>query len=233
MEWQDRGTVLAVRPHGEAAAIVILLTAEHGCHAGLVRGGASRRMRPVLQPGNLVQARWSARLESHLGTFAVEALNPRAAALMQDRRALAALSSVTALLGFALPERQPHPRLFAATEELLDLAAAGGDWAPAYLAWELLLLEETGFGLDLSACAVTGARTGLAHVSPRTGRAVSAAGAGKWADRLLPYPDPRDMGGALRTTGHFLEHRLAPALGERLLPAARARLVALLSGAGG
>ena len=245
MEWQDRGTVLAVRPHGEAAAIVTLLTAEHGRHAGVVRGGTSRRMRPVLQPGNLLQVRWTARLETHLGRLTVEPLRLRAATLMRDRRALAALSSITALLDFALAERQPHPRLFAATEELLDLLAGaegqdgdgGGDeaarWPPAYLAWELLLLDETGFGLDLSACAVTGARTGLVHVSPRTGRAVSARGAGDWADRLLPYPDPRDMAQALRTTGHFLEHRLAPALGNRPLPAARARLAALLSRAGG
>lgn len=242
MDWQDEGVVLAVRRHGESAAIVELFTAAHGRHAGVVRGGASRKMAPLLQPGAQLQATWRARLEDHIGTFTVEPLRGRAGALLSDRAGLAALASVTALLAFTLPERAPHPGLYARSLALLDALGTAPDWPLAYVRWEVLLLEEAGFGLDLGRCAVTGAREGLCHVSPRTGRAVSAAGAGDWAPRLLPLPafllgqgpaGPAEIAEGLRLTGHFLEQWLAPALGERPLPPARARLAALLGRAGG
>ena len=233
IEWSGEGVLLSVRRQGEAHAVVEVLTEARGRHAGLVRGGASRRLAPILQPGAQLALTWRARIEEHLGAFAVEPVRSRAAQVMGDRLALPALSAVCALLVFALPERQPHPRLHGATVALLDALGLDPGWPAAYLAWERLLLEETGYGLDLAACAVTGATEGLAHVSPRTGRAVSREGAGAYAERLLPLPGVL-LGGApdlpgvlegLGVTGHFLEAHLAPALGERPLPAARARLI--------
>lgn len=237
MQWQAHGTVIARRPHGETAIIIDVLTSDHGRHAGVVPGGASARRGAMLQPGSRLDLRWRARQADQLGSFTAEPVRLRAG-LMGDPLALAGLNAVCALLVFALPERDPHPALATRTEDLLDLMEAGGDWPPAYLAWEMRLLDEMGFGLDLSACAVTGARDGLAYVSPRSGRAVSRAGAGEWADRLLPLPAM--LGGAgdnlgdglvqgLAITGHFLEHRLAPELVGRPLPAARGRLMRRLA----
>lgn len=243
MEWQDEGVLLSLRRHGESAAIIEVLTAAHGRHAGVVRGGASRRMAPWLQPAAQLALVWRARLDSHLGAFTVELVRPRAAAVLGDPPALAALGAVTALLSFALPERLPCPALYRESAALLDAVAGGApDWPARYLRWELLLLQETGYGLDLSTCAVTGAAEGLAYVSPRTGRAVSREGAGPWAPRLLPLPPmllgaeagtAREVLAGLATTGHFLERRLAAALGERPLPAARARLIGLLAAQAG
>ena len=233
MQWRDQGCLLTVRRHGESAVIVEMFTRDHGRHAGIVRGGAGRKLSPVLQPGALLDLEWRARLEEHLGSFRVEPLQSRAALILGDPLALAALSAVCALLGFALPEREPHPRLYHATQELLDLLAGGGDWPARYLRWELLLLEDLGFGLDLTACAVTGAHEGLSHVSPRTGRAVSAGAAAGWEDRLLPYPDAGDVSAGLRTSGHFLRHWLAGAQAGKPLPEARGRLLDALARRGG
>ncbi|RMD93283.1 MAG: DNA repair protein RecO, partial [Alphaproteobacteria bacterium] len=152
MDWRDEGFVIAVRHHGESAAILEAFTAGHGRHAGLVRGGAGRRLAPVLQPGTQLQLTWRARLEEHLGSYTVEPLKARAGAVMGDRLALAALGSVCALLSFALPEREPHPRLYERTLKLLDILGEDRDWPLVYLIWEAALLEEAGFGLDLSAC---------------------------------------------------------------------------------
>jgi len=167
MEWRDEGVILAVRPHGESAAIIEVFTAAHGRHAGVVRGGAGRKLAPVLQPGAQVDVTWRARLEDHLGAFAVEPIRARTAVL-GDRRALAGLTAVCALLQVALPERAPQPELYALTVAVLDALEAGrADWPGQYLQWELALLEDMGFGLDLSCCAVTGAVEGLAYVSPK------------------------------------------------------------------
>lgn len=236
MDWRDEGVLLSMRPHGESAAIIEVLTAAHGRHAGVVRGGASRKMAATLQPGNGLQLEWRARLEDHIGTFTVEPLRSRAH-LLSDRLALAGLMSACALLRAALPEREPHPALWADTLRLFD-ALGGEGWTFAYLRWELRLLEDLGFGLDLSSCAVTGATEGLVYVSPKSGRAVSAAGAGEWADRLLPLPagiagtaalTAEALMQGLRLTGFFLDRELRPVLQERPLPEARARLVDLLS----
>ncbi|MEX5728422.1 DNA repair protein RecO (recombination protein O) [Rhodovulum iodosum] len=238
IEWRDEGAVLSVRRHGESAAIVDVFTAEHGRHAGLVRGGAGRKLAAVLQPGAQLDLTWRARLEEHLGAYTVEPLRGRAGALLGDRAALAGLNAVTALLAFSLPEREPHPALYARSITLLDLLAFSDAWPLAYLRWEMALLEEMGFGLDLSACAVTGSRDDLAYVSPRTGRAVSVEGAGDWVDRLLPLPPcllgqgpvrAEEIVEGLQTTGYFLESWLAPALGDRPVPAARGRLVQVLA----
>jgi DNA repair protein RecO (recombination protein O) len=237
MEWRDHGIVLSVRRHGENAAIIEVFTPSHGRHAGVVRGGASRRIAPVLQPGAQVDLAWKARLEEHMGHFAVEPLRSRAAA-MADRMALAGLNAVCALLCFCLPEREAHPALYRRTEMLLDLLGDGELWPLAYLRWELALREETGFGLDLGSCAVTGATEGLVHVSPRSGRAVARGAAGEWESRMLPLspclrgegeaPDA-EIVEALGTTGYFLNARLAPELGTRPLPEARQRYVDLLA----
>ena len=238
IEWRDEGLLLAARPHGEGSAIVEVFTADHGRHAGVVRGGASRRMAPVLQPGAQVAVVWKARIEDHLGAFVIEPLQSRAALVLQDRLALAGLNAVCALLSRALPEREAHPALYAATLSLLEGLGRGAGWALDYLGWELALLEDQGYGLDLETCAVTGRTEGLVHVSPRSGRAVSAEGAGDWADRLLPLPPvlrgaPMEAAGelveALRTTGWFIEHRLLADLGAKGPPAARDRLVAAIA----
>ena len=238
VEWRDQGVVLSMRRHGEGSAILEVFTEGHGRHMGVVRGGASRKVAPHLQPGAQLDLSWRARLEDHMGHFTVEPLRGRAAAVMDDREALAGLSSVLALLSFTLPEREPAPALYRRSVGLLDTIAAGAAWPVAYLRWEMALLEEMGFGLDLGRCAVTGTRDDLAYVSPKSGRAVSRAGAGDWADRLLPLPlalmgqgpaDRAEVAAGLRTVGHFLDRWLAPALGDRPLPPARARLADLLS----
>ena len=233
MDWRDHGILLASRRHGETSAIIEVFTEGHGRHAGVVRGGASRKIAPILQPGAQLDVQWRARLEEHIGTFTVEPLRSRVAAAFSGRLALAGLNAVVSLLLFCLPEREPHPAIYRRTEQLMDLLGQDELWSLAYLRWELALLEELGFGLDLSACAVTGATEGLVYVSPKSGRAVSAAGAGKWADKLLPLPPclregtaPNiEIADALRTTGYFLENHLAPSLGHTPLPDARARFV--------
>lgn len=236
MEWTGEGVLLLARPHGETAAIIEVLTLDRGLWKGVVRGGTGRKLSPVLQPGAHLALAWRARLDDHLGHFTVEPIRSRASAIMAHADRLAALNALCALTVFALPERDPHPRLHGAVELLLDRLAEGAPWHGAYLLFERILLEETGFGLDLSACAVTGATEGLTHVSPKSGRAVTRAGAGAYADRLLPLPrllldpdapdDAVQMAQGLRTTGHFLHTVLAPAMGHKPLPAARARLVA-------
>jgi len=229
MEWRDQGALLSVRRHGESAAIIEVFTEHHGRHAGVVRGGASRKLAPILQTGAQLDVEWRARLDEHLGTFRIEPLISRAAVMMDDRLALAGLNAICGLLRFALPEREAHPRMYLATQNLLAGLMAGRAWQQDYLYWELLLLEDMGFGLDLSQCAVTGATDGLIYVSPKTGRAVSRAGAGDWAERLLAFPDPEiGIAKALATTGYFLQHWLASALGDRDLPEVRGRLVEII-----
>ncbi|SFO82290.1 DNA repair protein RecO [Tranquillimonas alkanivorans] len=237
MDWSDEGILLTVRRHGEGSAIVEVLTAEHGRHAGVVRGGASRKLAPLLQPGAQLDVAWRARLEEHLGSFTVELRRSRTAAVMDDRLALAGLNALTSLLSFTLPEREPVPGLYAHSRGLFD-ALGDPDFPLHYLRWELALLDELGFGLDLTSCAVTGGVDDLAYVSPRTGRAVGREAAGEWANRLLPLPycllgqGPASLSellDGLRTTGHFLAHHIAPHLGDRPLPAARQRFVDALA----
>lgn len=234
MEWRGTGILLAVRRHGENASIIEVFTETHGRHAGVVRGGASRKIAPILQPGAQLDVAWRARLEEHLGSFAVEPVRSRAVAAMADRLMLAGLNTVTSLLCFCLPEREPHAPLYRRTEALLDLLDQPDLWPLAYLRWEVALLEEMGYALDLDTCAVTGSSDDLAYVSPKSGRAVSRGAAGEWVDRLLPLPQVlRGLGDApdteiaegFRTTGYFLTAHMAANLGNRPLPEARARFV--------
>ncbi len=234
MEWRDQGILLSSRRHGETSAIIEIFTPTQGRHAGIVRGGTSRKIAPILQPGAQLDVTWRARLEDHIGAFTVEPVRSRAAIAMGGRLALAGLNAVTGLLSFSLPERETHLPLYTRTEALLDLLGQDDIWPLAYLRWELSLLGELGYGLDLSACAVTGATEGLVYVSPKSGRAVSREGAGEWADRLLPLPDvllglgdadDAEIVQGLKTTGYFLETHLAAALGVKPLPEARVRFL--------
>lgn len=240
MEWSDEAIVLTTRRHGESAAIVTLLTREHGRHAGLVQGGAGKRARGLYEPGNRVIATWRARLEEHLGHFACELAEPVAAQLLDEKLRLAALAAAAAVAESALPEREPHPRAYAGLVELIAALTAPGrttvDWAAAYARWELDLLAELGFGLDLSECAATGTNDRLVYVSPKSGRAVSAAAGEPYRDRLLALPafligpapaSLDDVLAGLRLTGHFLArdvfaHGPHPKIGE---PAARGRFI--------
>ncbi|WP_120502072.1 DNA repair protein RecO [Roseovarius sp. EL26] len=235
MEWRDTGILLSSRTHGENAAIIEVFTPTRGRHAGVVRGGTSRKMAPVLQPGAQLDLMWRARLEDHIGTFQAELEQSRASQSMNDRLSLAGLNAVTALLLFCLPEREVHARLYERTQTLLNLLGQREVWPLAYLQWELALLEDMGFGLDLSSCAVEGARANdLSYISPRTGRAVSRKGAGDWADRLLPLPQclmghgpapDAEIAQGFEVTGHFLQNHLAPEIGNKPLPDARQRFV--------
>ena len=227
MEWQAPAIVLDARPYGEGDAIATVFTAEHGAHKGLARGGLSRRQAATWQVGNLIQARWVGRLSGQLGSFMAELVYPAAALAMGDALALALLSASCAIAEGALPEREPHPRVFESLVNLIAHLAAPS--VADYVRWELVLLADLGYGLDLSACAVTGGRSGLGWVSPRTGRAVSDAAAGDWTSRLLRLPGflggpaapaPLDWLHGLKLTGHFLA-RDAFGTHHRPLPAAR------------
>ncbi|MEP4196593.1 MAG: DNA repair protein RecO [Aliishimia sp.] len=238
MEWRDQGILLTARRHGENSAIVDVFTEQHGRHAGIVRGGASRRMSPILQPGAQLDVAWRARLEEHVGTYKVEPVRSRSANAMADRLSLAGLNAVTGLLSFTLPERESHAEIYRRTMGVLDLLDEPEIWPLAYLRWEVGLLEDLGFGMDLTTCAVTGATEDLIYVSPKTGRAVSRSGAGEWADRLLPLPPvllrkgeapDNELAVAFRTTGFFLAEHLAPMMGDRPLPESRARFVEAFS----
>ncbi|MBL4852782.1 MAG: DNA repair protein RecO [Robiginitomaculum sp.] len=236
MKWQADGYILSVRPHGETSAIVNVLTKDQGRHAGLVRGGRSRRLRPVLQPGNQVNVAWNARLSEHLGTFTVEALDARAAVLMEDRLSLAALNAVCALSMQALPEREPHPKLYDVFEILLAQLHDKDVWPAIYVRFEIGLLQALGYGLDLSACAATGAEDNLTHVSPRSGRAVCAGAAEPYLDKLLPLPPflqgKNQVGGddimdGLALSEYFLKTRVFYSQNKDI-PEARARMVEML-----
>ncbi|MCA6099252.1 MULTISPECIES: DNA repair protein RecO [Bradyrhizobium] len=187
MEWTDEGIVLGVRRHGESSAIVELLTREHGRHLGLVRGGASSRMRPLLQPGNSVTAVWRARLDEHLGMYALEGTRLRAATLLGSSHAVYGVTHLAALARL-LPERDPHEDIYWMLHGTLDDFEDAGVAAVHLIRFELAMLTELGFGLDLENCAASGETTDLIYVSPKSGGAVSRAAGEPWRDRLLPLP---------------------------------------------
>jgi len=237
MQWTDEGVILSVRPHAETAAVVEVLTREHGRHLGLVHGGRSRKARPVLQIGNQVDVTWKARLAEHLGAVTVEARRSFGAEAMENPAALGALMSMCALAR-SLPERDPHPNLYEVTLFVLGFLDDATVWPALYVRWELALLDELGFGLDLTRCAATGATTDLVYVSPKTGRAVSLAAGEPYKERLLALPaflkgqtgngvHPDDLEAGLALTAHFLETRLfAPR--DETLPDPRQRLAGLI-----
>lgn len=231
IEWRDEAILLASRPHGEDAAVVQLLTRERGRHAGLVRGAQSKRARGIYQPGNRVDAAWRARLADHLGNLTCEVLDSPMARLMEDSERLTALSAAMAVAAHALPERSAQPAAYEGTSALLA-ALEGEHWAETLVHWELLLLGELGFGLDLSRCAGGGPNDQLAYISPRSGRAVSLSAGEPYRDKLLPLPGflagyggggPVEVAQGLELTGFFLRrHVFHPS--DQDLPHARQRL---------
>jgi DNA repair protein RecO (recombination protein O) len=244
MEWTDTGIVLGTRRHGEANAILELMTPAHGRHLGLVRGGGGSRLRPVLQPGNTVTATWRARLDEHLGHYAVEGVALRAASFLDRAHALYGVTHIAALCRL-LPERDPHMGVFDALLALVD-DLDDPLWFAARLArFELQILSDLGFGLDLSECAATGSTDDLIYVSPRSGRAVSRAAAGPWRDQLLPLPafmaesedveelpSVEQIGAAFALTGFFLDRRVLEPRGS-VMPEARQSFLATVLGRGG
>ncbi len=242
MDWSDDAIILGSRKYGEADALVDLLAHREGRYCGFVRGGMGRRQRGILQVGNGVKASWRARVEANLGSMTLELKVARAAQLFDQPARLAALSGTAALLLAALPERQPHPKIFEAFAELLHLLLddqiGDQEWAMALVRFEAGLLGELGFGLDLGACAATGEVADLIYVSPRSGRAVGAEAGRPYKEKLFPLPafmigraeaDRADIRAGFAITGHFLERYLLAPLG-RPLPDARARMLGYLAG---
>jgi len=241
MQWTDEGVILGARKHGESSIILELMTRGHGRHLGLVHGGRSKSLQAVLQPGNTVQATWRARLDEHLGTYQVEGLNLRAAQLMDSSMALYGLATLAHLLRY-FPERDPHFALYETLTVLVD-HLDDPDLAPAlFVRFELAMLTELGFGLDLSSCAATGSERDLTYVSPKSGRAVSAAAGEPYKDRLLKLPGfligqsrsnrPREeeIREGFALTDFFLHHHVFDPQGQGA-PEERARFVALATAA--
>lgn len=238
MEWRDTGIVLGVRRHGETSAILEVMTEQHGRHLGLVRGGRSRTLQPVLQAGNQVAVGWRARLEDHLGQFTVEPVKYHAARLMETALGLSAIQLLAAHLRL-LPERESDAGLYRAIVEIighLDDPQTTGEFLVHF---ELVILEKLGFGLDLERCALTGAREGLAFVSPKTGRACTRIAGEPWADSLMTLPaflspganavaDLEALRQGLDLTRHFLARNVWQARGEQE-PAARAAFISALA----
>ena len=216
MEWQDQGVLLSVRRHGEGAAIIEVMTAAHGRHAGLVRGGGSRKSAALLQPGNILTLTWRARLEDQLGSYSVELKKSHSASLLSSRLKLFGFNALAAMLSRYVPEREPNPSVYFAVVDLLERIESDNFWQHRYCLFELEMLNSLGYGIDLTQCAVTGQHFDLTHVSPKTGRAVSSSVAKGWEDKLLIYPaffqndsfveiSAQDFRQSLKLTGHFFE----------------------------
>jgi DNA repair protein RecO (recombination protein O) len=243
MHWEDEGLILAVGKYSETAAIVTLFSRQHGLVRSIAHGGMGRRQRGVYQPGNLIRTRWSARLSEHMGHLHAELLMPIAAGAMSSPLALAGIGAVSSLLQLSVLEHDPHPRLYDQARHVLEhlAQAPGREWLADYARFELFLLHDAGYGLDLSQCASTGVQEDLCYVSPKSGRAVSQQAGEPYRDRMLPLPSflhtderpfdavkPAEILDALRMTGYFLEHwMLAPM--DKKMPVVRQRLIDLIS----
>ena len=237
MQWTDEGIVIGVRRHGEASAILELMTREHGRHLGLVRGGFGTRMKPILQTGNSVSASWRARLDEHLGNYTVEAMRQRASNFFGAPHAIYGVTHLAALMRL-LPERDPHADLYAVFEGILDRLEDPVLAAPLVARFELQMLTELGFGLDLDQCASTGTTDDLIYVSPKSGRAVSRTAGEPWADRMLRLPDflrdediepaGRDLADGFALTGFFLARHVLEPRGQTLTEE-RAHFIAALT----
>ncbi len=242
MHWTDNAIVLSTRKFGENKALAHVFSRVHGLHAGMVAGASSKANRGIIQPGNIVSVTWNARLSEHIGAFKAELLTPNAALVMQDGQRLCALSSACAMMEVSLPERHPYPDLYDRLAAFLHMLVYGDAWEETYVRLEMEILNQCGFGLDLSQCAATGTTDDLTYVSPKSGRAVSHEAGAAYRDKLLPLPgflltpSPTLLpygGGSrknveilagMRLSGYFLElWLLAPH--NRKLPAARQRLI--------
>lgn len=230
MQWQDRAIILGIKRHGETSVIAEVMTSERGRHLGMVRSGRSRAMQPVLQPGNEVEATWRARLDEHIGEFRIEPVTLRAARLMETATAVYGVQAMGALLRL-LPERDPHPHLFETLDVILENLHNPADAGELFVRFELAVLNDLGFGLDLTECAATGTRSDLAYVSPKSGRAVSRSAGAPWADKMFLLPsflggerreaaDAENLSAAFRLTGFFLHRHVYEPRGLEM-PAAR------------
>jgi DNA repair protein RecO (recombination protein O) len=234
MQWADAAIILSVQKLGETSAVLRLLTREHGVAGGMLRGVNSKANRGIAQVGNVVSAQWQARLAEQLGTLKLEMLEAHAAHLMHNATLLHSLSSACALVQISMPERHPYPRLFFALHSLLHTLEHSRDWAAHYVLFELTLLKEAGFGLDLSTCAATGGNQELVYVSPKSGRAVCREAGLPYHDKMLTLPEfiradthnasPQEILAGLALTGYFLDVWLLGPQGKKL-PAARTRLI--------
>jgi DNA repair protein RecO (recombination protein O) len=242
MQWTDEGIVLGIKRHGEANAILELMTCEHGRHLGLVRGGAGSRLRPVLQPGNRISSTWRARLDEHLGLYTVEGLDARAASYLLVPHALYGVTHLAALCRL-LPERDPHPQIHDALDEVLDNLLDPRRAGPDVARFELQLLAELGFGLDLATCAASGSEADLVYVSPKSGRAVSRLAGEPWKGRLLTLPaflddadagdpSPQDIADGFALTGFFLVRHVLEPRGLGLADARASFIAAVLRDGG-
>jgi len=239
MEWTADSTVLSVRHHGETSAIVSLLTDARGRHLGLVRGGAGRKLRGVLQAGNDVRATWRGRLDEHLGTYTIELIKSRAAMVLDDANRLAALSALCATTDMALAEREPHSPIYHGLQAALTSIEESPYWPAVFVRYELGLLQELGFGLNLARCVATGSTDELIYVSPKSASAVCRTAGEPYKDKLLPLPafllgsqagvvSLDDIRNGIRLTGYFLERDVF-AHSRHHEPAARTRLVERIS----
>ena len=237
MEWEDKGVILSTRAHGESSVVVELLTKKHGRHSGLVRGGQSRKKKALLQTGNHVLASWKARLSEHLGTYTLELDKSFSATLLSDRTALSGISTLSAL-AHLLPEREPHEGLYQSCLVIFEHIDNEEIWPLLLVRWELALLNELGFGLDLSQCTATGNKEQLKYVSPKTGRAVSLTAGEPYKDKLLLLPSflirsrdnsysKEELYTGFELTGFFLDKYIFKPKGQ-MLPDARSRLVKYL-----
>lgn len=254
MHWADASVILSSRKYGESSAVVRVLAREHGVFAGVVRGANSKNNRGIIQSGNVVSANWQARLSQQLGSFRIELLEAHAAHIMQDAGKLAALTSACTITELALPERHPYPKIFSALHEFLHTLTASDNWQQDYIKFELALLAESGFGLDLSKCAATGGKDDLIYVSPKSGCAVCREAGLPYHERMLALPSflvnghgswvmghgnltnnsglmthdrLKETLAGMQLTGYFLEHSLLAPHGKKL-PAARVRLYNLI-----
>jgi len=236
MEWRDKGILLATRPFGETSLIIDVFTPDHGKSSGVVRGGQSKKLKPILQIGAQLDLTWKARLEEHLGSFQVELIRSRTANVMNDRLLLAGMLSSTTLINRFFPVGQVYKQFYESSENLFDLLQFPDIWALGYFKWELEFLATLGFGLDLEKCAVTGSTADLKFISPKSGRAVSQAGAGEWSSKLLPFPvaasgqgnSLEDILDGLKVSQFFLERKVLVAFGMEHLPTARLRFISSL-----
>lgn len=236
MEWREQAIFLGARKHGETSVVAEVLTAGHGRHSGLVRAGRSRRLRPVLQAGNVVDVTWRARLSEHLGSFTIEPVKQHAAMIMQNALVLSGVINLTSLCAL-LPEREPQAQLYEAAMVILDHLEDDDLWPAMLVRWEAGLLDALGFGLDLTSCAATGSSDELIYVSPKSGRAVCASAGEAYKSRLLPLPpflsgkpgsDQKDIAAGFELTGFFLKRHLFDPR-ARTVPDARERMINLLN----
>ncbi|MCI5049976.1 MAG: DNA repair protein RecO [Rickettsiales bacterium] len=237
MQWNDTALILSISKFSEHDAVVRVLSREHGLYSGIAKRGLGKSKRGIYQPGNLVHAEWKARLEQHMGSFDCELAKPFAALLMKHPHKLAGLNAACSMIPLAMEERDPHAQLYDAFMHVISQMIGGDEWISDYIRFEMTLLREAGYGLDLSRCVATGAQEDLVYVSPKSGCAVSEAAGRPYHERMLKLPRflreevkpvEDEIHEAFRLTSHFLSSWLLEPLGKRM-PQARERLLQVVS----